>query len=164
MLVHLSLDAVESLCANHKTMQWRAHVLVQEKLHWSWNNLLVGISHSGQTETFSFLVECSTLLIFLNFEKLLNTFLNSHESWWFVDFSILQDIFLCSLLDFNVHKDKSVKIIFSVDCDFIIKRVGFPLFGPQRHWDSLSKSIDLKSCTANSTDDTGIVNNFDLNS
>lgn len=163
MFIHLFLNTMKCFSTDNETVQWWAHILIEENFHWTWNYLLVGISDSGQTETLCFLIECSTLFIFLDLKELLNTFLNSHESWRFINFFIFQDILFSSFFNLDIDKNKSMKIIFSIDSNFIVETIGSPLFSPKRYWDSLTESVNLKTCTSNSTNDTGVVNDFNLN-
>lgn len=163
MFIHLFLNAVKSFGANNETVQWRTHIFIKKNFHWTGNYFLVWISNSSQTKTFCFLVEYTTLFIFLDLKELLDTFLNGHESWRFIDFLVFKDVLLCSFFNLNVYKNKSMKIIFSIDSDFIIKTVRSPFFSPKRYWNCFTESINLKTSATDSTNDTGVVDDFNFN-
>lgn len=103
MFVHLFFNTMQVLGTDNKAVERCAHVLFKEDLHWTWYYFLVRVAHSSQTETFCLAGVGSGLFVTLDFQQLLNTFLNSHESWRFVYFSVLENILLGSFFDFDIN-------------------------------------------------------------
>lgn len=106
MIVHFQFDTMEIVCADDETMQRRTHVFFCKFAKRTCTDQLIFISNTSQPEALCVLTIGSILLLLAilveSDQELFTALAYSHELWRLVYFFILQNIFLCSFLHFDI--------------------------------------------------------------
>ena len=153
---------MQFLSTNNKTVKRRTHIFLQKNIHRTSQYLLIPISDPRQSKTSRLRSISIFLPLLFSLKQLLYTLLDGHKFGWLVYFLVFKYIFLSPLFDFDIYKNKSMQPWHPILLDFIIPTVRSPFLSPQRHWNYLTKSINLQSATSNCTDNASIVHNLHL--